>query len=116
MEGRRPFKGYRRKESFLTIEQKVEQFVLRNSRNGFFTRISTVQSKFEVSEERTWEIVGELLANGSLESTHDPGTGEMKLCEIDKTYSIMGTKRRKQKYDKRGSKKPSPKSGSGLTR
>ena len=113
MPERKTFRGTRRKEPFLTIEEKVEQFVLRNSRNGFFTRVSTIHSKFDVSQERTWEIVGTLLTGGTLESTHDPITGEMKLCEIDKTYSIMGTRRKGQKHSKRGPKKPVFKRGQG---
>ena len=102
MPERKTFRRTRRKESFHTIEERVEQFVLRNSRNGFFTRVSTIHDKFDVSKERMWEIVGTLLVGGTLESMHDPITGEMKLCEIDKMYSIMGKKRKGQKRSKTG--------------
>jgi len=84
----------------LTREQKIEQFILRNSRNGFFTKVSTIPYKFEISESSAWTIVGELLSNGSLESIHDQITGEMKLCEIGKMYSIMDLekKRKREKF------------------
>jgi len=81
----------------LTREQKIEQFILRNSRNGFFTKVSTIPYKFEISESRAWEIVGELLSNGLLESIHDEITGEMKLCEVEKTYFIMDLERKRKR-------------------
>jgi len=97
---RKPFRKFRRKEPSLTREQKIEQFILRNSKNGFFTKVSTIPYKFEISESRAWDIVGELLSNGSLESIHDQITGEMKLCETGKTYSIMDLekKRKREKF------------------
>ncbi len=84
----------------MTREQKIENFILRNSQNGFFTKVSTIPYKFEISESRAWEIVGELLSNNSLESIHDEITGEMKLCEIGKSYSIMDLeiKRKREKF------------------
>jgi len=84
----------------LTREQKIEQFILRNSRNGFFTKVSTIPYKFEISESKAWDIVGELLSNSSLESFHDQITGEMKLCEIGKMYFIMDLekKRKREKF------------------
>jgi hypothetical protein len=95
---RKPFRKFK-KEPSLTREQKIEQFILRNSKNGFFTKVSTIPYKFEISESVAWDIVGELLSNGELESIHDEITGEMKLCEIGKTYSIMDLER-KRKRDK----------------
>ncbi len=82
------------------MEQKIEEFVLRNSKNGFFTKVSTISYKFQISESRAWGIVGELLSKGSLASIHDEITGEMKLCETDKTYSIMDLdrKRKREKF------------------
>lgn len=72
----------------------------RNSKNGYYTKVSTLPAKFEISQERTWEIVGDLLQDGSIESTHDEKTGEMKLCEAGKTYSILSLtqKRKIQKF------------------
>jgi len=98
---RKPFRKFRRREPSLTREQKIEQFILRNSQNGFFTKVSTIPYKFEISESSAWDIVGELLSNGSLESIHDQITGEMKLCETGKTYSIMDLerKRKREKFD-----------------
>ncbi len=100
MSERRPFRKFKRREPSLTREQKIENFILRNSQNGFFTKVSTIPYKFEISESRAWEIVGELLSNGSLESIHDEITGEMKLCETGKTYHIKGLeiKRRREKF------------------
>ena len=97
MSERKPFRKFKRREPSLTREQKIEQFILRNSRNGFFTKVSTIPYKFEISESKTWDIVGELLSNGSLESIHDEITGEMKLCETGKTYSIMDLERKRKR-------------------
>jgi len=82
------------------MEQKIEQFILRNSQNGFFTKVLTIPYKFEISESRAWDIVGELLSNGTLDSIHDEITGQMKLCETGKIYSIMDLerKRKREKY------------------
>ena len=102
MEKRRSFRKFKKREPSLTIEQKVEKFILRNSENGFFTKISTVPYKFEISESNAWGIIGELLSDGLLESTHDEITGEMKLCKSGKIYSIMDSERRR-KREKRAS-------------
>jgi len=99
---RKPFRGFRKREPTLSTEQKIESFILRNSKNGYFTKVSTIPYKFEISESRAWDIVGEFLSNGSLESIHDENTGDMKLCESGKTYSIMDLekKRNREKYSK----------------
>ncbi len=97
MSERRPFRKFKRREPSLTREQKIEKFILRNSKSGFFTKVSTIPYKFEISESRAWEIVGELLSNGLLESIHDEITGEMKLCETGKTYSIMDLERKRKR-------------------
>ncbi len=100
MSERKPYRNFKKREPSLTKEQKVEQFVMRNSQNGFFTKVSTISYKFEVSEEMAWNIVGELLSNGLFESIHDENSGEMKLCEFGKIYSIMDLerKRKREKY------------------
>ena len=97
MSERKPFRKFKRREPSLPIEQKIEKFIVRNSQNGFFTKVSTIPYKFEISESRSWDIVGELLSNGSLESIHDEITGEMKLCETGKTYSIMDLERKRKR-------------------
>jgi len=104
---RKSFNRFKRKEPSLTREQKIENFILRNSKNGFFTKVSTIPYKFEISESVSWDIVGELLSNGSLESIHDEITGEMKLCETGKTYSIMDLekKRKREKFSSYKKKK-----------
>lgn len=81
----------------MTIEQKIERFILRNSQNGFFTKTTTIPYKFEISENRAWDIVGELLINGLIESIHDEFTGEMKLCETGKIYRIMDFERNRKR-------------------
>ncbi len=100
MSERKPFRKFKRREPSLPIEQKIKQFIVRNSKNGFFTKVSTIPYKFDISESKAWDIVGELLSNDSLESIHDEITGEMKLCETGKTYSIMDLerKRKREKY------------------
>jgi hypothetical protein len=69
--------------------------------------------KFEISEERAWEIVGVLLDDGLVESIHDEKSGEMKLCETGKTYLILDLefkrKRQKSKEFKKTKKEQSKK-------
>jgi hypothetical protein len=105
MSERKPYGNFKKREPALTTEQKIEQFVLRNSRNGFFTKVSTIHYKFEVSEDMAWSIVGELLSNGSCESIHDEYSGEMKLCETGKTYGIMDLERKRKRDKYRTNKK-----------
>lgn len=71
--------------------------MLRNSKNGYFTKVSTLSYKFEISQDRAWEIVGELLDDGSIESTHDERTGDMKLCETGKTYNIANLEQKRKR-------------------
>ena len=93
-----------------TTEEKIKEFVLRNSKNGYFTKVSTLSYKFEISQDRAWEIVGGLLDEGLVESVHDQKSGEMKLCETGKTYNIlnleMQRKRQKSKEFKKREKSP----------
>jgi hypothetical protein len=104
---RRSFRRFK-KEPSLTTEQKIEQFIIRNSKNGYFTKVSTIPHKFEISEDATWGIVGELLSSDLLESIHDEISGEMKLCESGKTYLIMDLekRRKREKYKNLKMKKP----------
>jgi hypothetical protein len=110
MSERRPFRKFRDTGPTLSIEQKIEQFILRNSKNGYFTKVSTINFKFEISESKAWEIVGELLFNGNIESIHDQNTGDMKLCAYEKTYEIMELERIRNKDRFRNKRKPSVKS------
>ena len=95
---KKPFKKFKRSKP-QTTEEKIKSFVLRNSKNGYYTKVSTLPYKFEISQERAWEIVGEILDEGIIESVHDEKTGEMKLCEAGKTYAIMNLdqKRKREK-------------------
>lgn len=105
MSERKPYRNFKKKEPNLTVEQKIEQFVLRNSGNGYFTKVSTIPYKFEVSEDMAWTIVGELLSNGSCESIHDEFSGEMKLCATGKTYQIMDMEQKRKRDRYRTNKK-----------
>ena len=107
MSERRSFKRFK-KEPSLTKEQKIEQFIIRNSKNGYFTKVSTIPYKFEISEDVAWIIVLELLSSGVLESIHDEFSGEMKLCEAGKIYLIMDLekRRKREKHNKLKMKKP----------
>ena len=107
MSERKPFRRFKKREPNVPIEKKVEMFILRNSKSGFFTKVSTIPYKFEISESKAWDIVGELLSDGLLESTHDQITGEMKLCETGKIYSIMDLEptRKREKYKSFSKKK-----------
>ena len=100
MSDRKPFRRFTKREPSLTTEQKVAQFILRNSKSGFFTKVSTIPYKFDISESMAWGIVGELLADGTLDSIHDQVTGDMKLCETGKIYAIMDLeqKRKREKF------------------
>ena len=100
MSERKSFRRFKKREPSLTTEQKIEQFVLRNSKNGYFTKVSTIPYKFDISESFAWSIVGELLSSGSFESIHDEISGEMKLCEYGKRYSIMDSERKRKKQKK----------------
>jgi hypothetical protein len=102
MSERKPFRRFTKREPSLSTEQKIESFILRNSKNGYFTKVSTISYKFEVSQSKGWDIVGELLVSGSVESIHDEISGEMKLCETGKSYYIMDLekKRNREKYSK----------------
>ena len=86
---------------------KIESFVLRNSKNGFYTRVSTISKKFEIPQKKAWEIIGQLLDGGKIEAVHDQKTGEMKLCEIGKVYEILSLDQ-KRKRERRNLKKSNP--------
>ena len=112
MEDEKPSRKFKRLGKSLTTEQKIESFVMRNSRNGFFTKVKTIPFKFEISEDKAWDVVGELLSNGTVEASHDEFTGEMKLCETGKTYAIMNLEQERKKDGKSKrikKKKTSPK-------
>ena len=99
---KKPFRKSTRRPKSQTTEERIKEFILRNSKNGYYTKVSTLSYKFEISEGRAWEIVGELLDDGSVESVHDERSGEMKLCETGKTYLIMDLefKRKREKFKK----------------
>ena len=103
----RSFRKLNQKREMLTVEQKIEKFILRNSDNGYFTKISTISNKFNISEDRTWNVMGDLLVEGKIESIHDKFSGEMKLCRIGKIYAIMNSsQKRKKVHRKKLHKKP----------
>lgn len=103
----RPFRKFNQRKKPLTTEQKIEKFVLRNSDNGHFTKISTISKKFVISEDRTWDVVGELLTDGKIESTHDEYSGEMKLCATGKTYVILNSEQKRKKIQQKSKPKKS---------
>ena len=112
MSERKPYRNFKKREPSLTTEQKVEQFVIRNSKNGYFTKVSTISYKFEVSEDMAWSIVGELLSSGTFESIHDEYSEEMKLCETGKTYAILDLERKRKRDKYKDSRKQSKKNPS----
>ena len=93
----RPFRKFNQRQKPLSTEQKIEKFVLRNSDNGYFTKISAISKKFEIPEDKTWDVIGELLTDGKIESTHDEYSGEMKLCATGKTYVILNSEQQRKK-------------------
>ena len=104
-ENKKRFNRFSKRSKPQTTEEKIKTFVLRNSKNGYFTRVSTLSYKFEVSEERAWEIVGELLSDGTVESIHDERSGEMKLCETGKIYEILSQENKRKSLKSRKPKK-----------
>ncbi len=104
---RKPFRKFVKREKTLTTEEKIKNFIIRNSKNGFYTKMSTLPYKFEISEERAWEIAGSLLGEGILESIHDERTGEMKLCESGKIYEILAKEQKRKNEKKRENRKRS---------
>ncbi|MBM2818700.1 MAG: hypothetical protein HW410_382 [Nitrosarchaeum sp.] len=80
-----------------TIEERIKDFILRNSKNGYYTKVSTLSYKFEIPQDKAWEIVGGLLTDGTVESIHDEFTGEMKLCEEGKTYLILNLEQQRKR-------------------
>lgn len=93
-----------KKSSPQTIEEKIKQFVLRNSKSGYFTRVNTIAWKFDIPHARAWEIVGTLLSEDVLEAYHDD-SGEMKLCEPGKTFTILKNfKKTSKKFNKEDSR------------
>ncbi len=110
---KKPFRRSMKRQKSQTTEEKIKEFVIRNSKNGYYTKVSTLSYKFEISEERAWEIVGVLLDDGLVESIHDEKSGEMKLCETGKTYLILDLefkrKRQKSKEFKKTKKEQSKK-------
>lgn len=84
-----------------TTEDKIKDFILRNSKNGFFTKIPTIERKFEISHDRIWENIGLLLSENVIECVHDEKTGDVKLCEFGKTYQILKNEqiRKKQRFN-----------------
>ena len=106
----RPFRKFNQKRKPLSKEQMIEKFILRNSDNGYFTKISTISKKFEIPDDRTWDVIGELLTDGKIESTHDEFSGEMKLCETGKIYLILNSEQKRKKISrKKFQKKSKPK-------
>lgn len=88
-----------------TTEDKIKQFVLRNSKSGYFTRVNTLAWKFDIPHARAWEIVGTLLSEDVLEAYHDD-SGEMKLCEPGKTFTTLkNSKKTSKKLNKADAKR-----------
>jgi len=99
-DNKRSFRGFENRTpraKTQTIEDKISDFILRNSKNGYYTKVSTLTYKFEITEDKAWEIVGTLLTYGTFESIHDEFTGEMKLCESGKTYLIMNLEQQRKR-------------------
>lgn len=108
---KRPFRKFdkrpRKRESPPTTEDLIKNFVIRNSRNGFFTKIPTLAFKFEIPADSAWEIAGSLLADNVLECMHDERTGDPKLCEAGKSYEVLQkeiTRRREKSREFRKNK------------
>ncbi len=93
---RKSFKKFKKSKPQTNVE-KIRNFVLRNSKNGYYTKVSTLSYKFDIPQEKVWDIVGEILDEGTVESLHDEKSGEMKLCETGKTYFIMNLEQKRKR-------------------
>ncbi len=89
---KKPLKKFKRPR--LTDYEKIKKFILRNSQNGYFTRVPTIAYKFEIPHARAWDIVGELLTDNIIESYHD-NTGEMKVCATGQIFKILNKTKKK---------------------
>ena len=97
-EPKKPIRKFRRtfrRKKIQTTEEKIKEFILRNSNNGYFTRVSTLAYKFEIPHSKAWEIVGSLLAENLIEAFHSD-SGEMKLCQYGQTYQILNKIKKKE--------------------
>ena len=109
MTQRRPFKRRFSKKPFKrvpapTMEDKIKSFVIRNSRTGFFTKLTTVSFKFEIPEEEAMSNLSSLLADNALEIIHDDN-GDAKLCEAGKSYDVMQKELKRKREKKRPMRK-----------
>ena len=109
LQEKKQYKRFTKRTKPQTTEDKIKNFILRNSKNGFYTRISTLSYKFEISQDKAWEIVGALLVDGVIESIHDEYSGEMKLCQTGKIYEILEQEQKRKRQKKRGTKKKNKK-------
>lgn len=100
------------KQAAESIEDKIRHFVVRNSRLGFFTRLSTVAQKFGMTEDRALEISGFLLAGNILECVYGRN-GEVKLCEAGRRSEIR-QQEHKRMVQKRADQKPEARARSEL--
>lgn len=50
MSERKPYRNFKKRESNLSTEQKIGNFVKRNSQSGFFTKVSTISSCVESND------------------------------------------------------------------
>lgn len=69
-------------------QEKIKDYIIKNTKNGYFTRVSTIARRFEIPTSKTWEIIGELLVDESIESYHDH-TGEMKVCGYGQVFRLL---------------------------
>ena len=92
----------------VTTEEKIKNFVIRNSRNGFFTKLTTLSYKFEIPEDEAWVISGSLLADNVLECVHDEN-GDAKLCEAEKSLEVLQKERQRRTQIKKKTNPPKSK-------
>jgi len=86
------------------MEDKIKSFVIRNSRAGFFTKLTTVSFKFEIAQDEAMSILSMLLADNTLEIVHDD-FGEAKLCEAGRSYDVMQKELQRRSEKRRPKKK-----------
>jgi phosphoribosylaminoimidazole-succinocarboxamide synthase len=92
-----------------STEERIKRYVLHNSQMGYFTRLDTITTKFNLTENEALTLSGFLLADNKFECVHSR-SGDIRLCEAGKRDELRQEeyKRMAQRDDsgETGTRKP----------
>ena len=91
----------------------MRDFVIRNSKNGYLTKLSTISEKFGITEDEALVIAGFLLNDNTLECARSRD-GQMKLYEAGHLSEIR--RAQKKRFAQQKADAPSQKGGQHETR